>query len=145
MVPRERFDHELRRLQDAVLALGSQVENALVDSVKSLKDRDLETARDIITQDRLINEKRFELEAEALAVIATQQPMARDLRTIAAVLDITSELERIGDYAKGIARINLMIGGQPLMGPVLHLPAMGARQAICCTSRWRPSLEATRS
>ena len=128
MVPRERFDHELRRLQDAVLALGSQVENALVDSVKSLKDRDLETARDIITQDRLINEKRFELEAEALAVIATQQPMARDLRTIAAVLDITSELERIGDYAKGIARINLMIGGQPLMGPVLHLPAM-ARMA----------------
>jgi len=128
VVPRERFDHELRRLQDAVLALGSQVENALVDSVKSLKDRDLETARDIITQDRLINEKRFELEAEALAVIATQQPMARDLRTIAAVLDITSELERIGDYAKGIARINLMIGGQPLMGPVLHLPAM-ARMA----------------
>ena len=128
MVPRERFDHELRRLQDAVLALGSQVENALVDSVKSLKDRDLETARDIITQDRLINEKRFELEAEALAVIATQQPMARDLRTIAAVLDITSELERIGDYAKGIARINLMIGGQPLMGPVLHLPPM-ARKA----------------
>lgn len=128
MRPRERFDHELRRLRDAVLALGSRVENALVDSVKSLKDRDLETARDIIAQDRLINEKRFELEAEALALIATQQPMARDLRIIAAVLDITSELERIGDYAKGIARINLMIGGQPLMGPVLHLPAM-ARKA----------------
>lgn len=124
MAPRETFDQELQRLQDAVLALGSRVENAMIDSVKTLKERDAEGARDIIAQDRFINEKRFELEADALALIATQQPMARDLRTIAAVLDITSELERIGDYAKGIARINLMIGGQPLIKPVVHLPAM---------------------
>jgi len=124
VAPRETFDQELQRLQDAVLALGSRVENAMIDSVKTLKERDAEGARDIIAQDRFINEKRFELEADALALIATQQPMARDLRTIAAVLDITSELERIGDYAKGIARINLMIGGQPLIKPVVHLPAM---------------------
>jgi len=128
MAPRESFDQELRRLQDAVLSLGSRVENALVDAVKSLKERDRESARHIIAQDRLINEKRFELEADALALIAMQQPMARDLRTIAAVLDITSELERIGDYAKGIARINLMIGGEPLIKAVVHLPAM-ARKA----------------
>jgi phosphate transport system protein len=101
--PRERFDLELERLKDAVMVLGSQVENAIIDSVRSLKERDAETARRIIAQDRLVNERRFELEAEALALIATQQPMAGDLRTIAAVLDIASELERIGDYAKGIA------------------------------------------
>ncbi len=123
-MPRESFDRELQRLQDAVLTLGSRVENAIIDSVKSLKDRDTEAARDIIAQDRLINEKRFELEADALALIATQQPIARDLRMIAAVLDITSELERIGDYAKGIARIHLMIGGQPFIKPLIHLPAM---------------------
>jgi phosphate transport system protein len=125
--PRERFDLELERLKDAVMVLGSQVENAIIDSVRSLKERDAETARRIIAQDRLVNERRFELEAEALALIATQQPMAGDLRTIAAVLDIASELERIGDYAKGIARINLMIGRQPLIKPLVHLPVMAAK------------------
>jgi phosphate transport system protein len=103
------------------------VENAVTDSVESLKSKDLEASRRIIAQDRLVNERRFELEADALALIATQQPMARDLRTIAAVLDITSELERIGDYAKGIARINLMIGEQPLIKPLVDLPVMAAK------------------
>lgn len=127
MAPRESFDQELQRLQDAVLTLGSHVESALVDAVKSLVERDCEAARGIVAQDRSINEKRFALESEALALIATQQPMARDLRTIAAVLDITSELERIGDYAKGIARINLMTEAGPLIKPVIHLPAMASR------------------
>ncbi len=138
MMPRETFDRELQRLQDAVLVLGSRVENAIIDSVKSLKDRDTEAARDIIAQDRFINEKRFELEADALALIATQQPIARDLRMIAAVLDITSELERIGDYAKGIARIHLMIGGQPFIKPLIHLPAMAGK----ASDMLRESLEA---
>ncbi|MGD8967791.1 MAG: phosphate signaling complex protein PhoU [Anaerolineae bacterium] len=126
-MPRKTFDQELQRLQDEVLALGSIVENAVTDSVESLKSKDLEASRRIIAQDRLVNERRFELEADALALIATQQPMARDLRTIAAVLDITSELERIGDYAKGIARINLMIGEQPLIKPLVDLPVMAAK------------------
>jgi phosphate transport system protein len=126
-MPRKTFDQELQRLQDEVLALGSVVENAVTDSVESLKSKDLEASRRIIAQDRLVNERRFELEADALALIATQQPMARDLRTIAAVLDITSELERIGDYAKGIARINLMIGEQALIKPLVDLPAMAAK------------------
>lgn len=126
-MPRKTFDQELQRLQDEVLALGSIVENAITDSVESLKRKDLEASRRIIAQDRLVNERRFEIEADALTLIATQQPMARDLRTIAAVLDIASELERIGDYAKGIARINLMIGGQPLIKPLIDLPAMAAK------------------
>lgn len=124
MKPRESFDLELERLKDEVMVLGSQVENAIIDSVYSLKERDAETARQIIAQDRLVNERRFELEAEALALIATQQPMAGDLRTIAAVLDIASELERIGDYAKGIARINLMLDDRPFVKPLIDLPAM---------------------
>jgi phosphate transport system protein len=125
--PRESFDLELERLKDAVMVLGSQVEGAIVDSVHSLRERDAETAHQIIAQDRLVNERRFELEADALALIATQQPMARDLRTIAAVLDIASELERIGDYAKGIARINLMLDERPFVKPLVDLSTMASR------------------
>lgn len=127
MKPRESFDLELERLKDAVMVLGSQVEGAIVDSVHSLRERDAETAHQIIAQDRLVNERRFELEADALALIATQQPMARDLRTIAAVLDIASELERIGDYAKGIARINLMLDERPFVKPLVDLSTMASR------------------
>ena len=127
MKPRESFDLELERLKDAVMVLGSQVEGAIVDSVHSLRERDAETAHQIIAQDRLVNERRFELEADALALIATQQPMARDLRTIAAVLDIASELERIGDYAKGIARINLMLDERPFVKPLVDLSIMASK------------------
>jgi len=126
-MPRETFERELQRLQDETLALGSMVENAITESVEILKRRDMESSRRLIAQDHIINEKRFAIEAEALVLIATQQPMASDLRTIAAVLDITSELERIGDYAKGIAKINLMIGEEPLVKPLVDLPRMAGK------------------
>ncbi len=126
-MPRETFERELQRLQDETLALGSMVENAITESVEILKRRDMEGSRRLIAQDRIINGKRFAVEAEALVLIATQQPMAGDLRTIAAVLDITSELERIGDYAKGIAKINLMIGEEPLVKPLVDLPRMAGK------------------
>ena len=121
---REAFDKDLQRLEDETLALGSMVENAIMESVEILKRRDMEGARRLIARDRRINEKRFAIEDEALSLIATQQPMARDLRTIAAVLDITHELERIGDYAKGIAKINLLIGEEPLVKPLIDIPLM---------------------
>jgi phosphate transport system protein len=124
---RETFDRELQRLEDETLALGSMVENAIIDSVEVLKRRDMEGSRRLIAQDRVINEKRFAIENQALVLIATQQPMASDLRTIASVLDITSELERIGDYAKGIAKINLMIGEEPLLKPLVDVPRMAER------------------
>jgi phosphate transport system protein len=126
---RESFDQELQRLVDEVLVLGSQVEDALTDAVQALKVRDHEAARALISQDRAINEKRYEIEADALTLIATQQPMARDLRMIAAVLDLSSELERIGDYAKGIAKIDLMIGEKALVKPLVDLPTMASKAA----------------
>ncbi|MFQ5814596.1 MAG: phosphate signaling complex protein PhoU [Anaerolineae bacterium] len=126
-MPRETFDRELQRLQDEILALGSMVENALTESVEILKRRDMEGSRRLIAQDRLINEKRFAIEADALVVIATQQPMASDLRILAAVLVLATELERIGDYAKGIARINLMIGEGPLIKPLIDVPRMAEK------------------
>jgi len=124
---RKTFEEALQRLQDEVLVLGSMVEKALMESVESLKRRDLEAARRLIAGDRLINEKRFAIEADALALIATQQPMAGDLRTLAAVLEIATELERMGDYAKGIARINLMMGEEPLLKPLIDIPRIAKK------------------
>jgi phosphate transport system protein len=121
------FDRELQRIQDEVLLLGSMVEKALVDAVEMLKQRDMEGSQRLIAEDRLINEKRFAIETDVLALIATQQPVARDMRTLAAVLEITTELERMGDYAKGIAKINLLIGQQPLLKPLIDLPLMAER------------------
>lgn len=126
---RESFERELQRLMDEVLALGSRVEDALTGAVETLKTQDHKAARELIAQDRSINEKRYEIESDALTLIATQQPMAGDLRVIAAVLDLSSELERIGDYAKGIAKINLMIGEERLMKPLIDLPRMASKAA----------------
>jgi phosphate transport system protein len=128
-MPREAFDRELQRLEDEVLVLGSMVENALVESVNVLKQQDLDGARRMVAEDEVINEKRFAIEADTLVLIATQQPMASDLRVLASVLDIASELERIGDYAKGIAKITLMIGGKPFIKPLIDLPRMAQKAA----------------
>ncbi|MBC8446878.1 MAG: phosphate signaling complex protein PhoU [Chloroflexi bacterium] len=124
---RETYYRELQRLQDELLILGSMVENALVESVQLLKRQDLEGARRLVADDHLINRKRFDIEADALVLIATQQPMAGDLRTLAAILEIVTELERMGDYAKGIGRITLMIGKQPLIKPLVDLPRMAQK------------------
>jgi len=123
-MPRENFARKLQRLEDDVLLLGSMVEQAIGEAVEVLKRRDLEGAGRLIAGDRAINEKRFAIEADCLVLLATQQPMASDLRTLAAVLEIATELERIGDYAKGIARINLMMGEQPLLKPLIDVPRM---------------------
>ncbi|RMF28292.1 MAG: phosphate transport system regulatory protein PhoU [Chloroflexi bacterium] len=124
---RKAFEQDLRRLQEEVLALGGMVEEALTASVDSLKRRDMAASRRIIANDQRINEKRFALEAQTLTLIATQQPMASDLRTLAAVLEIVTELERMGDYAKGIAKINLLIGDEPLIKPLVDLPRMAEK------------------
>jgi phosphate transport system protein len=110
------------------MALGSMVEEALVESVETLKQRDFVGSRRLIAGDQAINERRYAIEEAAMTLIATQQPMAGDMRLLAAILEIVTELERMGDYAKGIARINLMIGEQPLIKPLIDLPAM-ARKA----------------
>lgn len=125
---RETFDRELQHLQDEVLVLGSLVENAIIESVELLKRRDTDGARRLIREDRrVINEKRFAIESEALTLIATQQPMAGDLRVIAAVIEIAHELERMGDYAKGIAKINVMMGDEPLLKPLIDVPLMAEK------------------
>ncbi len=125
--PRETLDRRLSRLQQGVLILGSMVEQATMDAVKALKHRDLTNAVRIYADDRWINEKRFEIENESLITIATQQPTARDLRILASILDIISELERMGDYAKGIARVAILLGDYPPLPSLDQIPAMAEK------------------
>ncbi len=126
---RQSYERQMQSLEDEILVLGSMVEKALVDAVDCLKRRDFEGSKRIIAGDRQINAKRFAIESDTLVLIATQQPMAVDLRVLAAILEISTELERIGDYAKGISRINLMIGEQPLIKPLVDIPRMAAKAA----------------
>jgi phosphate transport system protein len=109
-MPRGYYQQELQQLRDDMLIMASMVYQQLTDSVAALRAYDLESARRIIQQDLEINRKRFALEDDTLTIIATQGPMAGDMRFLAGTLEIISELERIGDYAKGIARIVLMLG-----------------------------------
>jgi len=126
-MPRNAFDHELEDLEKGLLELGRMVEEALVEAVDALKRLDLEKAGQIIDADRSVNERRYAIEHETIVLIATQQPMAVDLRTLAAVLEIATELERIGDYAKGIAKITLKMGTEPFVKPLIDLPRMAEK------------------
>jgi phosphate transport system protein len=124
---RKTFENELQQVKDEILVLGSMVEQSILDSVEALKKRDLKAAEDILTADREINKKRFEIENQLMILIATQQPMAHDLRLLASSMEIISELERMGDYAKGIANINLRMGDQPLLKPLIDVPRMAQK------------------
>ena len=121
---REEFDRELINLQNDVLALGNMVESMLVEAIQCLKTRDFAGSERVIAQDKKVNEKRYKIEEEVFAMIALRQPIAGDLRRVAAMLEFASELERMGDYAKGIGNINLMICDQKLMKPLIDLPRM---------------------
>ena len=124
---RKTFEHELQEVKDDILVLGSMVEQAVADSMEALKKRDIKASQKIYEQDRMINEKRFAIENQCMILIATQQPMARDLRLLASMLDVASELERMCDYAKGVATINIRMGDQPLLKPLIDLPRMATK------------------
>ncbi len=121
------FESSLSKLQDDLLFLASLVESAIIESVDILKRRDPDDARRLVAADERINQRRYAIEGDVLTLIATQQPMAGDMRILAAYLEIAGELERIGDYAKGIANISLMIGDQPFIKPLIDIPLMAEK------------------
>ncbi len=125
--PRESFDRHLHELQDDLLVMGSMVEKALERSMEALKNRNLEMAHQVIEDDIKINQKRFDIEEKCVELIATQQPMASDLRVIIAVLNIIVDLERIADHAEGNAKIAIMIGKEPPLKPLIDLPRMNQK------------------
>jgi len=124
---RTAFRRRLKEIQDSLLAMGSMVEVAISRSVEALKERDIAAAQQVIADDLKVNEKRFDIEEKCIQLIATQQPMASDLRTIVSVLCVTSVLERIGDHAEGIAKIVVMIGDEPPLKPLIDIPRMAEK------------------
>ena len=112
---RAAYDHSLQDLQARVLALGSEVEQNIPKVVTALLARDIDTAYAIIESDKAVNERQITIIMDCLKLIATQQPTARDMRFIAATLEIVGELERINDYVKGISRTSLLLGDQLLL------------------------------
>lgn len=121
---RAAFDRQLHTLLDDTLLLGSMVEKAIERSIDALVRLDADLARQVINDDSQINSRRYRLEEDAVRLIATQQPIAGDLRLIASVIHISTDLERIGDYAAGIAKIVLMHGDQPPVKPLIDIPRM---------------------
>jgi len=124
-MPRQTLDREIHHLQDEVLLLGSMVEQAMLNAIDALKRRDKNTARQVYRGDEQINEKRYAIENRVLIVFATQQPIAHDLRLLAAILEVITELERMGDYAKGIAKITLQIADDDTPIPAREISRMG--------------------
>jgi len=120
-MPRESFDRQLRELQDSVLAMGSMVDKAIDRSVQSLRSRDIVLARQVVQDDAKINQPRFEIEDRCVLLIATQAPIATDLRTLASTLNIITDLERMADHAAGTAKITILIGDEPPLKPLIDI------------------------
>ncbi len=118
------FEKKLKQLEHDVLSLGDMVERAIYRSVEALKGRDLAAAGQIIADDRKINEKRHTIEQKCIELLATQQPVANDLRVIIAILNIIVDLERMADHAEGIAKVVLMIGYERRLKPLIDIPRM---------------------
>jgi phosphate transport system protein len=124
---RESFEEHIKGLNEDVVAMSEMVATATSRSVEALGNRDIEKAKQIVNDDLLINRKRWQIEEKCINLIALQQPVATDLREIIAVLNIITELERMGDYAEGNAKIAIMLGGEPLIRPLIFLPKMAEK------------------
>jgi len=137
-VTRTVFERQLTEIQEDMLVIGGMVESAIQRSIDALKNRDVELAHQIIADDVKINRKRYDTEEKCLELMATQQPLASDLRTIVAVLHIIVDLERMADHGEGIAKIALMLADEPPLKPYIDIP----RMAQAGIAMLRASLEA---
>ncbi|MBN2048173.1 MAG: phosphate signaling complex protein PhoU [Anaerolineaceae bacterium] len=123
-MPRKTLDHELQELQDEIVLLGSIVEQSTIKVIDALKERDHHVAREIYLNDSVINDKRYAIENAIVILMATQQPLAHDLRLLIGMLEINTELERMGDYSKGIAKIIIQMGDAQIPIPVDKIAKM---------------------
>ncbi len=123
-MPRAHYDQQLRELEDDLLRMASMVESSIGRAVEALKTQNVDAARQIIAEDDVIDRAQYALEDKALSLIARQAPIATDLRLISAVISVASELERMGDYAEGIAEITIRGAREPLLKPLVDIPRM---------------------
>ncbi|MCK4384880.1 MAG: phosphate signaling complex protein PhoU [candidate division Zixibacteria bacterium] len=135
---REAFRENIKELERELIDMGEMVIRAVNRSIEALKSRNKDEAKRIISDDLLINKKRWDIEEKCINLIATQQPVATDLREIIALLSIITDLERMGDHAEGIAKIVIMLGDKPLVKPLIDIPRMADKT----TDMIKRSLEA---
>ncbi|MBN1136174.1 MAG: phosphate signaling complex protein PhoU [Anaerolineae bacterium] len=121
---RQVFKEQIEELLDDLLLVGQMVAHALDQSIQALLRQDVKLARQVIDGDVEVNAAQREIDEKCLVLIATQQPMAGDLRTLLAVTNIAAELERIGDYTEGIAKLAIRVAGQPFIKPLIDIPRM---------------------
>lgn len=121
---RETLNRQIHHILDETLLLGSMVEQAILNSIDALRLRDIKSAVKIAEDDQIINDKRYAIENAVLILISTQQPVAHDLRLLTAVLEISTELERIGDYAKGIAKVVIKLENETIPIPIREISRM---------------------
>jgi phosphate transport system protein len=135
---RAEFERHLEEIQEDMLVLATMVHGAIERSMEALRRPDVTLARQVIADDVKINRKRYETEEKCLELVATQQPLASDLRTIVAVLHIIVDLERMGDHAEGIARLAVLLADEPPLKPYIDIP----RMARICQAMLMSALEA---
>ena len=123
-MPREDFERNLKSVQDDVVQLSSMVEKAIFKSIDALKQRDISASQQVVDEDDVIDEKQQTIEDRCIDLIALEAPMAGDLRVLIAAMMIANELERMGDYAEGIAKISLSMGNLPPLKPLIDIPRM---------------------
>ena len=123
-MPRTLFEQHLSEIEEDMLVLAGMVEGAIEKSIEALRNRDLNLAHQVVINDAELNRKRYETEEKCLELIATQQPLASDLRTIVAVLYAIVDLERMGDHAEGIAKVAIILGHDPPLKPYIDIPRM---------------------
>jgi phosphate transport system protein len=124
MTTRATYAYQIQELKDSVVAMASMVDKAIARSVEALKTQNVQLARQVRADDRQINERRWAGEEQALTIMATQAPMAGDLRKIAACMELVTDLERMGDHASGIAKIVIQTSDEELLKPLVDIPRM---------------------
>ena len=124
---RETFDEQLKALEQDVLDMGRMVDRAIDLSIDALASRDIELSRRVIKEDEIINQAQHDIEEQCLVLIATQQPLASDLRVIFAIASIATELERMADHAKGVGQIGVMMGPRQPLKPLVDIPRMAKK------------------
>ena len=124
-IGRQEFDRELGRLEAELILMSGLVEKAIFDALQALKNRDIDRSQKVINEDDHIDKTELEIERYCIELIRRESPLAGDLRRIVASLQIAGELERIGDYAEGIAKISINMGSQPPLKELIDIPRMG--------------------
>jgi len=123
---RRNFDAQLLQLNNSLVEMGKMVEKAIAEANKALMEQDVELAQRIIDSDDEIDHKEKDIEAQCLRLIMQQQPVAKDLRLVSSIMEISTDLERIGDHAEDISELTLLIAGKQFIKKLVHIPKMAA-------------------